>query len=53
MTVNTRYLGKSRFGSQVYISLSFGIPHIGAIGGVNVTARYNPPEDNGFKVRDQ
>lgn len=33
--------------------ISFGVPHTGAMGAVNITASHNPPEDNGFKVRDQ
>lgn len=32
--------------------ISFAIPHTSALGGVNITASHNPPEDNGFKVRD-
>ncbi len=32
--------------------ISFAIPHTTALGGVNITASHNPPEDNGFKVRD-
>ena len=30
--------------------LSFGIRHLGLLGGVAVTASHNPPEYNGFKV---
>jgi len=33
--------------------ISFSIVEKGAIGGVNITASHNPPEDNGFKVRDE
>lgn len=33
--------------------ISFGIPHTESRGGVNITASHNPPEDSGFKVRDQ
>ncbi len=32
--------------------ISFAIPHTESLGGVNITASHNPPEDNGFKVRD-
>lgn len=32
--------------------ISFGVVANDAIGAVNVTASHNPPEDNGFKVRD-
>lgn len=32
--------------------ISFGIAHTGSLGGVNITASHNPPQDNGFKVRD-
>ena len=33
--------------------ISFSVPSRGAVAGVNVTASHNPPEDNGFKVRDE
>ena len=29
--------------------LSFAIGHLGALGGMNVSASHNPPDDNGFK----
>jgi phosphomannomutase len=32
--------------------ISFGVTERGAIGALNITASHNPPEDNGFKVRD-
>jgi phosphomannomutase len=32
--------------------ISFGVTERGALGAVNITASHNPPEDNGFKVRD-
>jgi phosphomannomutase len=32
--------------------ISFGVTERGAIGAINITASHNPPEDNGFKVRD-
>lgn len=32
--------------------ISFSVPSKGAVAAVNVTASHNPPEDNGFKVRD-
>jgi alpha-D-glucose phosphate-specific phosphoglucomutase len=33
--------------------ISFSAPHLGALGAVNITASHNPPEDCGFKVRDE
>ena len=30
--------------------LSFAIPHIGALGGINISASHNPPDHNGIKV---
>ncbi|MFZ1752479.1 MAG: phosphoglucomutase/phosphomannomutase family protein [Caldilineaceae bacterium] len=32
--------------------ISFSAPNLGAVAAVNITASHNPPEDNGFKVRD-
>lgn len=32
--------------------ISFGVTDRRALGAVNITASHNPPEDNGFKVRD-
>ena len=32
--------------------ISFGVTERGALGAVNITASHNPPQDNGFKVRD-
>ncbi len=32
--------------------LSFLIRHMGAVGGVNLSASHNPPDDNGIKVYD-
>ncbi|MCI0576095.1 MAG: phosphoglucomutase/phosphomannomutase family protein [Chloroflexi bacterium] len=34
-------------------TISYGVVDKGAGGGVNITASHNPPEDCGFKVRDQ
>ncbi len=33
--------------------ISFSVPSRGGVAGVNITASHNPPEDNGFKVRDE
>jgi len=33
--------------------ISFSVPQMGAVGGINITASHNPPVDNGFKVRDE
>ncbi len=32
--------------------ISFGVTDMGALGAINITASHNPPQDNGFKVRD-
>jgi phosphomannomutase len=32
--------------------ISFGVTERGALGAINITASHNPPQDNGFKVRD-
>jgi phosphomannomutase len=32
--------------------ISFGVTERGALGAANITASHNPPDDNGFKVRD-
>ncbi len=32
--------------------ISFGVTDAGALGAINITASHNPPQDNGFKVRD-
>jgi phosphomannomutase len=32
--------------------ISFGVTDCKALGAINITASHNPPEDNGFKVRD-
>jgi len=33
--------------------ISFAVTEQKAIGAINITASHNPPEDNGFKVRDE
>ncbi len=33
--------------------ISFSIPEVQGVGGINITASHNPPADSGFKVRDQ
>jgi phosphomannomutase len=33
--------------------ISFSVPKQGAVAAINLTASHNPPEDCGFKVRDQ
>jgi phosphoglucomutase/phosphomannomutase len=33
--------------------LSFTIERLGAVGGINLSASHNPPDDNGLKVYDQ
>lgn len=43
-------------GSPRYIStpeLSFAIRHLGAKGGLNVSASHNPPDDNGAKIYNE
>ena len=32
--------------------ISFGVTERNALGAINITASHNPPQDNGFKVRD-
>lgn len=32
--------------------ISFGATDVGALGAINITASHNPPQDNGYKVRD-
>lgn len=34
-------------------AISFGVGHMGALGAINITASHNPPDDCGFKVRDE
>ena len=33
--------------------ISFSVGNLGGVGAVNITASHNPPEDCGFKVRDE
>jgi len=33
--------------------ISFSVGNKGALGAINITASHNPPEDCGFKVRDE
>jgi phosphoglucomutase/phosphomannomutase len=33
--------------------LSFSIAQLGAIGGINISASHNPPDDNGVKIYDE
>jgi phosphomannomutase len=33
-------------------TISYSVVHHGGAGAVNITASHNPPDDNGFKVRD-
>lgn len=43
-------------GQDTFIStpeLSFAIRHLGADGGLNVSASHNPPDDNGAKIYDR
>ncbi len=42
-------------GAGTYVStpeLSFAIRHLGADGGLNISASHNPPDDNGAKIYD-
>jgi phosphomannomutase len=34
-------------------TISYSVVHHQAIGAINITASHNPPQDNGFKVRDR
>ena len=49
------YLAEPR-AEQAFLTtpeLSFGIPRLGAVGGINISASHNPPDDNAIKVYDQ